>query len=311
MGGLCISLATRGRPQQLVETVKRDLACLSRTDSVLMVQIDEDDRESASLDLCALDNQLKFLSNRVVKYIRPREDTIAGKWNRALEQDADVYMIKGDDDPLATPDTDEKILAAAKLFPDGIGCVYGHLANASFPGIMCVTKKWADLLGFIMPEYFPYWFCDHWIDDIARITGRISFADVRTDQGKVGKTQELREPGWWATWFDACYLLRRKQAHAIIDAINELPIRKEILRNHHPLIEYRSKWINENVRGNSRNLEQWSGLKPADARYKRVKDKAVAMLPDILARLPTHEGTLYREMLTPPTSVQNLRKAFG
>ncbi len=303
MAGLVVSLATRGRPQQLLDTIKRDLACLSR-DAILMVQVDQDDAET----LKVLRPQPKLHIN-----VQPREDTIAAKWNRALTAIplADVYMIKGDDDPLATPGTDEKILDAAKLFPDGIGCVYGHLANASFPGILCVTRKWADLLGFIVPEYFPYWFCDHWIDDIAKITGRISFADVRTDQRAAGKTQEMREPGWWATWFDACHVMRRNQALEIVGKLRGPEWCGTLSYRQYPLIEYRSKWINDNVRANSRNLEQWSGLKPADERYKRVKDKAVAMLPDILAELPTHEANIYRELLTPPTSVPNLRKAFG
>jgi hypothetical protein len=303
VAGLCISLATRGRPQKLLDTIKRDLSCLSRDDSVLMVLVDADDEETIAV---------ANLKHRQLKWnILPREDTIAAKWNRALGIDAKVYMIKGDDDPLSTSNTDEKILHAASLFPEGIGCVYGHLANASFPGIMCVTKKWTDLLGFIMPEFFPYWFCDHWVDDVARLTGRISFADVKTDQSNIGKTQELREPAWWATWFDACYLIRRKQALKIIEAIDELPIKKEILRNHYPLIEYRSKWINQNVRDNARNLEHWSGAKSSDERYQRVKDKATAMLPDILSELPEQEARVYRELLTPPTSVTNLRRAFG
>jgi len=56
-----------------------------------------------------------------------------------------------------------------------------------------------------------------WTDDIARLIGRLSFADVRTDQSRAGKTQEMREPGWWATFFDAAYLMRRKIARDIID----------------------------------------------------------------------------------------------
>jgi len=249
-------------------------------------------------------------ADRVKFCIAPREDTIAAKWNRALAENADVYTCLGDDDPLNTPDADEKILRAAALFPDRVGMVYGHLANASFSGVISFTKRMTELLGYLQPEYFPYWFCDHWTDDIGRITGRIAFADVRTDQSKVGKTQELREPAWWATWFDANYMVRREHAHRIIRALNEPSWRKEVLLHHAPLIEFRSRWINDSVRANARNLESWSGLSAVDERYQRVKQKAIDAVPGILATLPKQEAAVFGQMLTPPKTIINLLGGF-
>jgi hypothetical protein len=299
---LVVSLATRGRPQQLIETIKRNCACLSRPDTLVMVQIDDDDGPTIE-QVVYKDNGF---DKRVLLDVQPREDTVAAKWNRALQQHAGVYTIIGDDDPYVVPDTDEKILHAAGLFPDGYGFVYGHLANASFPGIVCLTKGMTELLGYIQPEYFPYWFCDHWTDDIARICGRIGFADVRTDQGRAGKTQEMREPAWWATWFDANYLRRRTEAHRVILMLDEMEWRKKILYSHHPLIEFRSKWINDNVRGQARQLETWSALGTKDERYQRVKQKAVDAVPVIMAALPDQEARAYREFLTPPATIFNM-----
>ncbi len=290
-------MPSRGRPQQLIETINRNLACLSRPDTLLMVQLDEDDAETV---------KAVTPMQRVVWDVRPREDTIAAKWNRALKEEADVYTCLGDDDPLSTPDTDEKILQAASLFPDSIGMVYGHMANASFSGVISFTKRMTDLLGYIQPEHFPYWFCDHWTDDVGRLTGRIAFADVRTDQSRVGKTQEMREPAWWATWFDACYMVRREQAQRIIDHLDEPLWRIRMQREIAPLIEFRSKWINDNVRANARGLEAWSGLSKPDDRYLRVKQKAIDALPKILEGLPEAEAAAYRRILTPPTTIMNL-----
>jgi 2,3-bisphosphoglycerate-independent phosphoglycerate mutase len=90
------------------------------------------------------------------------------------------------------------------------------LANLSFSGAIAATRKWCDIVGYLQPEHFPYWFCDHWTDDVVKMIGRISYADIRTDQSKAGRTQEMREPSWWATFFDACYLMRRRQARAIL-----------------------------------------------------------------------------------------------
>lgn len=291
---LVISLATRGRPEQLVETVTKTAANLVLPNTEYIIQVDEDDKPT--IDLLSR----VPLDKRVKVNVGPREDTIAEKWNRAQEEEADVYMSAADDDPFTTHGFDGKILDAASLFPDGIGVVYGHLANASFPCAAGWTRKWVDQLGYIFPEYFPYWFVDHWTDDLARITGRISVADVRTDQSKVGKTQEMREPGWWASWFDAAHLIRRKEAFKIIDALDEPQWRKEMQKSTHPIVEYRSRWINDGVRRQNEQLSNWSGLDNTDPRYVRLRDKAVAMIPELLDGMDPIEATKYRMQLLIP-----------
>lgn len=288
---LCITLATRGRPEQLINTIRRSTVNLALPNTVFMVQLDEDDRPTIEA-LAKAD-----LDKRVTFNVKPREDTIAAKWNRALAEPADVYLVAADDDPYITPDYDAKILQAAQIFPDGIGMVYGHLANASFTCAVSCTAKWAEHLGFIFPEHFPYWFVDHWTDDLARITGRISVADIRTDQSNVGKTQEMREPGWWGSWFDAAHMVRRHQAFSIIDVLDEPEWRKQLQRNIAPIVEYRSRWINQGLRERDQSLTQWSGLDNKDERYLRIRDRAVAMIPYLLEGMPPAEQERYRKML--------------
>ncbi len=305
---LVISLATRGRPQQLLDTVRRSVVNLALPNTVMQVQLDLDDAARTTLDA------LRSIDKRVQPIVREREDTIAAKWNRAVSEPADLYLVAADDDPYITPGYDAKLIEAAKRFPDGVGMVYGHMANASFSGVVAPTAGLVQKMGDkIFPEYFPYWFCDHWTDDIARLIGRISFADVRTDQSKVGKTQEMREPGWWATWFDAAYLRRREQAHAIIngDGFHEPAWVKEILLTHHPLIEFRSRWINENVRAQDAQYRQWSGLSNSDERYQRVRQRAIDMLPDLFVGMEAAEAAHYRELLVPPTQIVGLKRAFA
>lgn len=306
---LVISLATRGRPPQLMETIHRSVSNWVVPSTRMVVQVDADDEPT--LALLAMNSLPKGVSVNAL----PREDTIADKWNRALSVPADLYLVAADDDPYVTPGYDAKLLEAAARFPDGIGMVYGHPANASFSCLVAPTAKLAEKMGYLQPPYFPYWFVDHWTDDVARMIGRISFADVRTDQSRAGKTQELREPAWWSTFFDAAYLMRRQQAHAIIDAKDFKSPRwqKALLRAHHPMIEYRSRWINENVRREARQLEGWSGLTVADARYQRVKARAIAMIPHLLDDfgMSAREAVTFRSALLPPTQVVNLKRAFA
>lgn len=295
---LVISLATRGRPEQVVETVTKSTANLVLPNTVFMIHVDKDDKSTLeALSKAPLDSRIKVT-------VGEREDTIAAKWNRALTEPGDLYLVAADDDPYITPAYDAKLLDAGVRFPDGIGMVYGRMANASFSGVVAPTAKLTEKLGHIFPEMFPYWFVDHWTDDLARLIGRLSFADVQTDQSKAGKTQEMREPAWWATFFDAAYLMRRKIARDIIDGedFQEPEWRKQLLRDHSPLIEYRSKWINSNVRERAKELEDWSGLVTTDERYLRVRDKAVAMIPHLLNDydMPAGEVEHYRKLLLVP-----------
>ena len=305
---LVISMATRARPEQVVDTIRKSIANWTNPETLLQVQLDHDDPApyealtKAKLGDCVLLN------------VQQREDTVAAKWNRALALPADVYLVVGNDDPYVTPGYDDKILDAAKRFPDGIGMVYGHLANLTFSGSVAPTAGLCRKMGYIQPEYFPYWFCDHWTDDICRLIGRISVADIRTDQSRAGKTQEMREPGWWATWFDAAYLMRRRQARAIIDSADFAgePWHKELLRTHYPLIEQRSRGVNEGVRRDP-NIKAMSSSDLKDARYLRVKQKALGMVAGFLddPEMPENERMWFRNILTPPTTITGLKQAFA
>lgn len=267
---LTINLATRGRPDRLIDTVTRTLPNLARDDTKFVISIDEDDEGTiAAIERLPSDG-------RVIPYVRPREDALGEKWNRALDFPADVYMPMADYTPYITPGFDQLMLDAAGLFPDGIGVVYTRMANLSFPITQGITHKLVAHLGFMYPPYFPYWFVDHWIDDIAKLIDRISFADVVAEipANKI-PTQEMREVHWWASFFDSMRLMRRRQARAIIDsdAFEEPEWRKEVLRRHHPLIEYRSQAINDHVRS-------WieKAALPGGERYARVKAKAAEMM---------------------------------
>ncbi len=298
---LVISLATRNRPQQLLQTINRSMSQWTDPNTILIIQADADDYATLGMLTDAK------LDPRVKVNIKSREDTIAAKWNRAMAEPGDVYLIAGDDDPVVGKGYDSMILQAAANFPDGIGMVYGRPSNASFSSIMACTKKWVDVLGYILPEHFPYWFCDHWIDDIGHITQRIAYVEVTSDQKKIGATMEMREPAWWATWFDAARLIRRAEAFKMIGALDDPDWRKNMLASQHIYVEHRSKWINDNVRGQARQLESIT-MSVKDERYQRVKQTALSMLPKIFGGMDPAEARGFHEALIVPTLIPALRR---
>lgn len=294
---LTINLCTRGRPELLLRTVEETLRNMVLPTTIFMISVDHDDQKTIdALPQLPADRRLRPL-------IGLREDSLGGKYNRALQVPADVYLAMVDYAPHVTPGFDAKILEAASLFPDNIGVVYNHLANASFPQINGITQGLAKKMGFIYPPYFPYWFIDHWLDDIARLIDRISFADVRIDTSRRPGTQELRELTFWANFYDLGQIVRRRCALDIIRSPEflETPWRKEILLRHYPLVEERSLYTNGVLRAaDYQQYEQRIGAGAGDARYERLKGQALQMSAIMAAEIEAIQAELEPK---PPASV--------
>ncbi len=275
---LSIVLGARARPKLLVETLARTLPNVSLSDTRILVALDDDDHDTiAAASAFAEDKRNVTLS------VKPREDSLGAKFNRVLtEAKADVYLAMVDYAPHVTPAFDRLILEAADLFPDRIGVVYNGMANPSFPGINAVTHRWAILAGGFYPPYFPYWFIDHWLDDLAKMTDRLAFADVKIDVGPRPGTMELREPAWWGTFFDLLMPVRQEIARKIISKMDEPAWRKRMLRGRFPLTAYTSKWINECLRNAPWSIPNETNM--GDARYQRIKARAIEVARTIVAQ---------------------------
>jgi len=271
---LAISLATRGRPALLKETLERTLPNIRRKSTRLLVSIDDD-------DIATLTRVRDLPNDDRVRYsIAPREDSLGAKYNRILGTPADVYLAMVDYAPHLTKGFDDKILKAAAIFPDGIGVVFNRYANLSFPEINAVTRNLALRMGYFYPPYFPYWFVDHWLDDIARMIGRIAYVDIVIDVSKRPGTMDRREPGFWATFFDATHVIRERRAREILTDLHDPKWRKTLLERSFPVIAQHSMMINDNVR----SIANWRP-EEIDERYRRLKARAVwmmrALLPEI------------------------------
>jgi hypothetical protein len=297
---LIINLVTRGRPQLVKSTLDRTLPNIANPDTLIMVSADIDDMPT-----------VEFIHHHFGKHtnvklsIKPREDATSAKYNRALEFEPDLIGNLSDYTPIVTPGFDTKIIETAKLFPDGIGVVVNPMRNASFSDMYVMTKPLYKLLGYYSPPYFRYWFWDHWVDEIARRIDRMALCDFALEYPPGGKpqTQNLRELAWWGTWFDAAYRMRREQAAKIMLAMDEPEWRKLILIGNAPLHEFRSRWINDNVRGQARQLEGYGVTHAPDEGYTKCRQAAAAMIDELLATMPAQEANAYRTALLPPDNI--------
>lgn len=261
---LSINIQTRGRPETLAETLKHTLPNIGSPHTRVLICADEDDQPT--LDYLKSAN---FQDDRVTVSIKPREDTRGEKYQRSLtEAPADIYLPHVDQTPILTPNFDKLILQAAELFPDGIGCVYGEMANASFPTFLCPTAKLVEKLGYIYSPEYPFWFIDHDLDDIARLIGRYAFAPVKCDSQSLrpGKTWRMRDLSFWYDYYDLGTFRRINKAHAIIDSLSGPAWHKRMLKSQFPVVDMRSRYVNEVGRQQALYVEalRGDGTQPFD-----------------------------------------------
>ena len=301
--GLVVGLATRNRAALVCETLSITLANIELPTTRVFVYIDDDDYATQNALRSA---KFPLFKGTLTGVVRPRPDTIGEKWNWMLEENGECYCIAVDHSCHRTQGWDRIVLEAARRFDGGPGAVFGPLANMSFPALNACTREWANRVGYIYPPYFPYWFTDHWFDDVARMTELVELAPLVVDSTRKPQTLELREPAWWATWFDAARGLRER------DALNVLgSVASNAFRRRAALVAQDSIMINNNVRGASDDLIRASRNSLCDERYVRAKTRARSMIPDMLALLTPEERAHYSRLLNPPSEVPSIPPAFA
>jgi hypothetical protein len=291
---LAISLATRRHPDLLKSTIDTTLKNIRNPNTTIFVVVDNDDMPTVEM----VEKGEGHSPNVVTFSIAPREDSLGGKYNRILgtEKDADIYLAMVDYAPHLTPGFDEKIIEAASFWPDGIGLVVNHMANLSFTQIYAPTAGLVWKMGYIFPPFFPYWWMDHWLDDIARMIDRLAVADVWADcDSKRPGTMDRRDPVFWATFYDAAKYDRRRIARHIIKGADfvEMEWKKNLLlHNYHLLIEERGTKVNDHVRSMAAGWAQAVPPEAIDDRYIRLRSQALGMLRAYVAEAEAEELTL-------------------
>lgn len=250
---LSINFGSRGRPEHLVKTITQVMPMVSRDDTRVLVCIDDDDQPSI--------DAIKLLpkDDRIAVSVKPREDSRGAKIDRALtEAPADLYMTGHDMAPIFTPAFDQKVINAARVFEDGIGVVLGPMANTNFPSAQIVTQGWVDLVGHIYCHDYPFWFIDHELDDLCRMTGRYVFTDIKIGTElafRPRKTTRLRDLVFWMDYYDMARFRRRATANKIINAIDIPDAEKMIRATWYEMVEKRSLDLHANLRKQAAIIE--------------------------------------------------------
>ncbi len=265
---LTIGLATRTRPGFLARTVDETLHHMREADTRLVILADEDDYATQSL-------RNRLTDKRIIWSIDHKPDSLGTKYNRMIKvRPADVYLSMVDYAPHRTEGFDSKILAASNVFSDGYAFIINYFANHSFSQINAITHKAAEKMGGIYPEFFPYWFSDHWFQEIAKRVGREVFAKVWIDCSRKQPTIGLRDSYFWGQVFGLLAPERREIANKILGADDfkvDLAETQAALRHNWELLDQWSWMINE-------TLDKDAPQGEANPDYQRLVDAALAIV---------------------------------
>ena len=222
-GEITLLLATRGRPDFLVDAFNSLRDTTTRKDKTnLWIYVDDDDE----VTLRAIkDQSLPNPGLAVHWHIGPQPGGL-GATHQALWHAsgcaAEVYVTTVDDARFDTPGWDEIVRAKYDEYPDGLLLAFPHDPNtadqATYPIFGC---NWIKTVGHIYPGYFPYWFDDKWVDEIGRMAGRcvklpFSLSPIR---GK-GRTKRMRNHAFWTRFYLLTLDERKSSARKLIAAMH-------------------------------------------------------------------------------------------
>lgn len=275
-----VAVPTRGKPAYVAEFPLETIRSARMPATRVVIGYDDDDPQPAY-----------HAHPQIINSTAQREDSLGAKFNRcAGHYPADLYVLSMDDVAISTPGWDEILAAQASLFRDGIGYVYfGREINGErLPSMMAVTRRVVDLIGFC-PEYFPFWFNNVWIDEVANLVGgygrRVLPAaiDVRYPSGTLPEPPR-RDVRFWGQFLDASRPLRLAQADKLIDAMDDGPTAKAILR------ATMAAKCDEFARWNAPLCDPGIAARmvrvtePLDGRHARLQAKANAVIASLTER---------------------------
>ncbi len=269
---LTIGLATRTRPGLLARTVNETLGHIREPDTKLVILADDDDQATQSL-------RNKLTDERIIWSVEPKPDALGTKYNRMMRvRPADVYLVMVDYAPHMTDGFDTEILAASNVYSDGYAFILNYFATVPFHNVFqqmnAVTHKLAEKMGGIYPEFWPYWFVDHWMQELANRVGRNVFARVWVDSTRKQPTIGLRDEYFWGQVFGLLTQEREEMANRILSSEDFKMIPKEheaALRRNWALLDQWSWRINE-------SLDKAIQPGAEDPAYDRLVQKALAIV---------------------------------
>lgn len=212
---LGIVLPSRGRPDGLKRMVASLLDNAAKPDRVtIFAGLDADDPTLPQTEGIA----------GVERVIRAPEPTVAKMIDNLARQaeEACDATIRMDDDFICETrgwDDNAECMTGLGLWLPDDPTHPGHFM--SFAAMSSEMARWLrERQGFVHAPWFPFWFTDTWLNEIADMASAKGVIDMSISQpdGR-GKTHGLRDVLFWTRFFDGFRLFRKRMAAMLIHEI--------------------------------------------------------------------------------------------
>ena len=219
-----ILMLTRGRPEKVVHAIRSLDKLAGNKDKIeLWVYVDDDDIRTLDFIASEWDKSIGIQINWHVSS-RPITHGAAFTelWN--ISSNAGIYMVFCDDYVVNTDNWDIFVRETFFNIPSDRIAV-GYLSDPLMPkggiNFMVETAEWINQVGHFVVPYFPYWFGDTWLQQIAEMVDRKYAIPVNVWPmgGEKGKTHRLWDLPFWDHFFNALLAERVETAIGIIDRL--------------------------------------------------------------------------------------------
>jgi hypothetical protein len=220
---ISLLLPTRGRPGPLEKVFDSlEANTLDKRLIDVWVYVDEDDEQTRAFINSKVWTRYGFDINWIVGEKLPGGPSrlVNELWQRCTTN-AGIYMGIADDYIFVKKYWDVLVRQAFTRYPDRIAVAYPEDPTA--PGQIThviLSAEWLNLLGRFIPDYFPFWYGDAWIEQVAQLIQRKVKLDMRMEpQGGKGKTQGMKNLVFWDRFFNNMLDERINEADALRRAI--------------------------------------------------------------------------------------------
>lgn len=200
---ISILLGSRGRPALLERFFESVAATVTNPRRIeVAVYFDDDDLPTQQ---CVQDATTKYPFP-----VRPHSATTPAAlgnignilWKTSPHRGG-IFAPAVDDFVYSTVGWDEMILEAFSRYPDRVAMIYppdpGGAECATTP---ILSDQWLSLLGYFYVGYFPFWFDDVWIDEVAQmVQRRHPIPTIFLSPGGKGKTMRMRNLIFWQRFY--------------------------------------------------------------------------------------------------------------
>jgi len=216
---ISILFPTRARPHQLpalFDSLEQTTTVKHKID--VWVYVDEVDVATRKFFDAYPRNKNSF---KIFHVAGPRTCTQGEMYNILRHQcttNPGIYMFGTDKILFVTDGWDELVREAYNKYPDRILFAYAvdpH-TGPEFGSYGFISAEWANALGRVMTEYFPFWYDDRWINEVAMMIQRRVRLDMQLEfQHGKGHTHRMRDLLFWYRFFKNTMDERVRDAEAL------------------------------------------------------------------------------------------------